>query len=132
MAFVRFTEAGRSFSPKATVSSYGMIGFNDGARKRFRLDEYKSAVLYYDADNRRIGVELTNDEHAQGARKIRFRVTGADIAAKSFVDFFGIAVPETTVYPLAKDQDSGFLVIDLAQGIARGKGTKGRGKIHGG
>jgi len=119
VAFVRFTESGRSFSPRASLSRYGMLGFNDGARKRFHMDEYKFVVLYYDADIRRIGIELTNDADAPGARRIRFRKTGADVAARSFVDFFGIATQDTTLFPMEIDLITGFVAIDLDCGKAR-------------
>jgi hypothetical protein len=36
MSFVKFTESGRSFAPKASISTSGVINFNYGALKRFR------------------------------------------------------------------------------------------------
>jgi len=119
MAFIKFTEHGRSYSAKVSISRNGMLSFSDGARKRFEMDKLAICVLYYDPDTRRIGVEFTADEKAEGARKIRLRSTGADVAAKSFVEFFNIGVQETTIFPLERDEDTGLAVIDLDSGKRR-------------
>ena len=124
MPFVKFTETGRSYAARASLSSIGVIGLHDGTRRRYGLDKYAFCVLYYDRDTKRIGIELTNNPEDPGARKITMREkTGAEIRARNFVDFFGIAVQETTVYLVAKDDSSGLLVIDMATGKKRGGGT---------
>lgn len=119
MAFIKFTEGGRSYAAKASLSKSGMLSISDGARRRFRLDDFGFCILYYDPETSKIGAELTADEKAEGARRIRFRPTGADIAAKSFVDFFGIDARETKTYQIEQDAETGMLVIDLTQGKRR-------------
>jgi hypothetical protein len=96
-----------------------MISFSDGARKRYHMDEYKFCVLYYDADTRRVGIEFSNDESAEGAIKIRFRATGADVAAKSFCDYFDIGIHDTKLYDIEKDDETGLATLDLKSGKAR-------------
>ena len=113
MAFERFTQGRRSYAPKASLNKSGVIGMNEGARQRFRLEEFKFAVLYYDRDAQRIGIQLTNDPNEAGARKLRLRPTGADVSARSFFQFFELDVQETRSRPLAKDQKTGYLIIDL-------------------
>jgi len=119
MAFIKFTESGRSFSPRATISTYGTLSFSDGARWRFSLDTYAYAILYYDPDTRRIGIELTNERDAKGTRKLRHRKTGSDMAVKPFLDYFSIHIETTTLYDIARDRKSGMLVIDLKTGRPR-------------
>jgi len=119
MAFIRFTQSGRSFAAKASISRTGMLSLNDGARRRFGIDRFKYCVLYYDPDTRRVGMEFTDDAEAEGVRKVRLRKTGADVAARSFVDFFDLGIRETTAFPVERDEGTGYLVIDLAQGTER-------------
>jgi len=127
MGFVRFADKGRGHAPRASISPSGLIGLNRGTLRKFRLDQYKYCVLYYDADTQRIGIELTTDESAEGARSLRIRhpggteASGADISAKGFLDYFDVGVTATTVYPIVRDADSGLLAIRLSEGKARRK-----------
>ena len=122
MAWTKFTEGGRSFAPRATISMNGSLSFNEGACARFKIKDAPVAVLYYDDEQHRVGVELSTDPQTDGARKIRRRRMGADIAAKPFLDKFDIQPPSTMLYPLARDEESGYLVIRLDEGKPRNKG----------
>ena len=124
MPFVRFTEGGKSFSPRATLSVRGLLSFNEGACRKYKIEEGAYGVLYYDRDTHRVAVELTKDESQPGARKIRLRKTGADIAAKSFVAYFDIELAKTTMYDIGTDSSTGWLVIDLNNGRERQAGTQ--------
>jgi hypothetical protein len=119
MAFIKFTETGKSFSARSSISPKGMIGLNDGARRKFCLERFSFAVLYYDSEKSMVGIELTNDENAEGAIKIRLRTTGADIAAKSFFDFFEIAPTVTTVYSIKNGEHDNWIIVDLNSGKER-------------
>lgn len=124
MAFVRFTNSGKSFSPRASLGRTGLLGLNDGARRKFDLDQHPYCALYYDAEQMMIGIELLDDNATDGAQKIRLRKTGADIAIKSFIEFFAIEVKETTLYGVTRDESTGYLVIDMKNGRKRGIGRK--------
>jgi hypothetical protein len=119
MAFVKFTETGKSFSARSSISPKGMISLNDGARRKFCLEKFSFAVLYYDSEKSMVGIELTNNENAEGAIKIRLRTTGADIAAKSFVDFFEISPTVTTMYSIKNGEQDNWIVVDLNSGKER-------------
>jgi hypothetical protein len=101
-----------------------MIGLNDGARRRFQLDDYQYCILYFDPESKRVGIELTNDKDVEGAQKIRFRKTGSDVAGRSFLSFFGIEGLETATYPLSKDEGTGYLIIDMTKGRVRSSSSK--------
>lgn len=119
MAFLKYTETGRSHVAKATLAQSGRLSFSDGARKRFGMDEYTHCVLYYDPETQRVGIEMINDEKAEGAIRLRHRATGSDVSAKSFADFFSIGPAVTTSYTVTRDASNGWLVIDLREGRAR-------------
>lgn len=122
MPFVKFTEKGRAFAPKATLSRSGMLSFNDGAYRRFGMKEFDYCVLYYDADTKRIGVQMTNEATSDGARKLRPRTGGgADISAKSFCDYFALGVTETTIYDaqVTSIPEGEIVIIDLNHGTVR-------------
>ena len=121
MAFVKFTETGKSFAARASISPRGMLSFNDGARRKYKLDQYKFCVLYYDAEAKLVGVELTNDEQASGAIKLRIRTTGADLGAKSFIDFFEIAPKNTCMYDIRQGESEEWVIIDLTTARERKK-----------
>ena len=124
MVFEKFTQTGRSFAPKASISTYGTLSFNDGARRRYQMDDYTHCILYYDRDTHRVGVELTNDKSIQGSRTLRHRTTGSDVSAKPFVDYFNIHIAGTTYYDLDKDEQTGLLVFDLLKGTMRKRKTR--------
>ena len=119
MPFIKYTERGRSYAPKASISRSGMLSFSEGARRRFDMDKYSHCVLYYDPEDRKVGLQLTNDADAEGARKLRLRTTGADVAAKSCVDYFDLMIGGTTSYSVDLDVSTGYVTIDLNTGKSR-------------
>ena len=122
MAFEKFTETGKSFVARVSISPRGMLNFTDGARRRFRMDDYSHCVLYYDKDTQRIGMEMVKGDSAEGSVKLRIRKTGADIGIKSFIDFFAIAPKKTTMYEVRSGEEQHWVVIDLKTGRERQSG----------
>lgn len=124
MAFVKFTEVNKSFVARVSISPRGMLNFTDGARKRYHLDDYDFCVLYYDNDDQIIGVELTRDEQAEGAIKIRKRITGADLGIKNFLDYFGIVPKKTSMYEIEQGDPQNWINIKLGTARERKEGKK--------
>ncbi len=116
MAFERFTKTGRSFMPKVSIWSRGQIGFSVGAVNRYKVDQYNYVVFLYDADNKKVAFEFTNDEKEAGAAKLNKRNTGVIVGAKSFLDYYGVDYKETRQYVLEHDEESNLYVIDLQEG----------------
>ena len=114
MSFERFTQVGRGYKPKVSITRSGLIGFNQGAVKHFELGNYDWAILYYDKDNDRIGIGLTNDENEEGVCKLRKRSSGADVSARSFFDYYGIEYNQTNKYDAEWDENEGMLVVCLS------------------
>lgn len=124
MVFVKFTETGKSFVPKVSISSRGLVNFSQGSCKRFNLSKYKVCVAYYDGDNRKIGFEFLENEEAEGAINLRLRRIGADIGAKSFLTYFNILPNETMMYPAEAGEHENWIVVDLSKGEERKNSDK--------
>lgn len=113
MSFERFTQVGRGYKPKVSVTKSGLLGFNQGAVKHFRLDHYDWAVLYYDKDSGRIGIELTNNENEDGVCKLRKRAAGADISARSFFEYYRINYELTNRYDAIWNEGENKIIVEL-------------------
>ena len=111
MAFERFTRVGgRGYTPKASIWKRGQIGFNQGAVERFNLKEFDFAVLFYDRDEKKIGVRFLNDGSEDGANKIIKGKTGIFVSAKAFLDFYEISHSVTRRYDVEHDKESGLYI----------------------
>ena len=115
MAFEKFTRTrGKVDTPKVSIWSRGQIGLNKGAVDEFNLGQYKYAVLYYDKDNEKIGIEFTNDGKAEGISKMIARKNaGTSISALAFLQHYRIDFSETAKYDIEHDEESGLYVFDL-------------------
>ena len=107
MAFVKFTKTrSRIDTPKVSIWTRGQMGFNQGAVNEYKLYSYKYAVLYYDEDSKRVGIELTNEKSAEGAIKLVSRKNaGSSFSARAFLKTYRIDYSETKQYKLAYDKD---------------------------
>ena len=91
MAWEKFTMTRRSFKPRISIRGKSQIGFNTAAIEDFKLKDYKFAVLFYDKENKRIGIKLTNDKDEEGVRKLRVKeLTGASLPARTFIEYYKI------------------------------------------
>ena len=113
MAFERFIKSGRSYAPKVSIWTRGQIGFNRGAVNKMSMKDYKFAVLFYDRDNKRIGIRFTNNPNEEGATKITFGSTGAFVSARAFLDYYEIPREETRRYNISYDEKNDLWVFDL-------------------
>ena len=51
--------------------------------------------MFYDPDNKLIGIELTNDDSAEGLHNIGKRKSGMMISAKAFLDYNDVDLSKT-------------------------------------
>ena len=111
--FLKFTEVDASFAARVTVRQRtGQIGFNRGAINRFRVHDYKYAVLYFDAQARVVGIELVNDQ-VEGAIAIKWSPSNTYVRAKNFMDCWGIDYATSHSHELKRDDASGLLYFQL-------------------
>lgn len=113
MAFERFTKTGRGYTPKISIWTRGQIGFNQGAVERFKLRDFNYALLYFDKDEKKIGVQFTNDATEEGANKVVKGKTGIFISAKAFLDYYDITHSKTKRYNVNYDTENGMYVLEL-------------------
>jgi hypothetical protein len=90
------------------------------------MDKSSYAVLYYDAGAKLIGVQLTTDAKADGARKVRLQQSGAAVSTRGFAEFFGISIPEAVTVDVGKDSKTGYLTLALANGKPSRKGARSK------
>jgi hypothetical protein len=102
MGFEFFEEDGRSFAPRASIRKNGQIGFNQGAIKRFNIENDELVAIGYDRENRAIAIKRLAQAQ-KGAKKITVRENNAWISAKGFLDFFGINYDAGKAFSLSQE-----------------------------
>jgi hypothetical protein len=115
MTFEKFTKTGgRIGTPKASIWSRGQIGLNRGALERFSLDKYKFVMLFYDKENKKVGIKFTNDTTESNLIKIIHRKNGGlSFSGTAFLHYYGINYAETKKYDLEYDKTNDLYVFDL-------------------
>ncbi len=110
MSFEFFTDDGRSFAPRASIRKNGQIGFNQGAVKRFNIEDGEFVLIGFDREKKAIGVKRI-EVAEKGAKKVMVRENNAGISAKGFLDFFGISYAKKKSYDL--HEEGGILVFTI-------------------
>jgi hypothetical protein len=118
MGFQRFEgtkyRTGRIGEPMISIWTIGQISFNIDAKRRFNLDDFTHAVLFFDQDTRSIGILLTNDPNEIGALKLIIPKTGGRaISAKKFLNFHEIDYSVSKTYPLEYDREANLYVFKI-------------------
>jgi len=84
MSFKRFDKTSvRSKSPKVSFWKTGAISLNVAAVKAWNLEKYRCAILYFDAETKRIGIQFTVKE--EGFRLNEEKSGARWIHSKSFL-----------------------------------------------
>jgi hypothetical protein len=120
MPFEKFTLGGKTFSPRVAIRRSGQIGFNNGARLRFNLDSYTYVVLYYDAEDKKIGIELTTNENETGAIRLQKRQLNVSISAKSFFEYYKISYEKKQIFSPKWDESRKMIILELQPPIPEG------------
>jgi hypothetical protein len=113
MAFEKFTQTARSYRAKVSIRPNGTLGFNSGAVQKFGLDKAAFAILYYDKERNRIGIQPVANEAEEGANKINKGKTGAWLAARRFLDYYEINTEEKSRHNATWDEREGMIIVDL-------------------
>ena len=118
MGFQRFEgvkyRTGKIGAPMISIWKIGQISFNTDAKRRFKLDDFTHAVLFFDSDTRAIGIMLTNDPDEVGALKLIIPKTGGrGISAKKFLNFHDIDYSESKSYPVEYDENEKMYIFQL-------------------
>ena len=121
MGFEKFEESGSGrgrpagTDPMVSIRKSGSIGINKAALDEF-VDDSGGAVMYYDEEASRIGIELVADkDEDEAAYSITKSDSGGTIAPKAFLWKYDLIPEVTTQYePIEED---GMVVIDLENPI---------------
>lgn len=116
--FQKFTETETSFSARITIRQTGHFGFNVGAINRFGIAGFDFVVLYFDPEQRVIGMELQKSP-TENSIEIKKSESNTFIRAKNFCDRFGIDYSGSHRFELRKDDESGFLYFELRKELTK-------------
>jgi hypothetical protein len=112
--FERYTQRGRSFKPKIAIRKRGQIGFNKGAIKKFKIDDFENAILFINKERTKIAIKFTNDSEEEGAMNLVKRSSNYFVSGKAFLDYYEIEYDKTSSYT-AHAIESNIAVIDLTE-----------------
>ena len=72
--FEKFTAIGGSFAQKVSIRNTGALGLSQGVMRKQNLTEgHWYAVLYFDEENKAIGIRFTEDGEEDGAIRVQRR-----------------------------------------------------------
>lgn len=119
MPFEKFEDAGRGrgrppgSDPMISLRKSGSIGINQAAVEEYFADE-DGAVMYYDEEENRIGIEPVADKDADDAAYTVSKTdSGATVAAQAFLEEYDLLPEITTQYDPEWDEDEGLVTVDL-------------------
>ncbi len=114
MDFELFTQFGRGHRPTCSIRSNGQIGLNQGAIRRFRLED-GFVALYYDRNARVVGIKPVPKD-APGATRLIVKPNNAFVSARSFLEFYAIPYRgRTSTYEVEWSNDYDMLLVDLSK-----------------
>ncbi|GAB6878816.1 hypothetical protein JCM17823_10900 [Halorubrum gandharaense] len=121
MGFEKFEESGSGrgrpagTDPMISLRKSGSIGINKAALDEF-VGDSGGAIMYYDADASRIGIELVADkDEDEAAYSITKSDSGGTIAPKAFLRKYDLIPDVTTQYE--PTEEDGMVVLDLDEPI---------------
>jgi len=119
MAFVKFeTPKMGQEMPKIEILKRGEININREASVLYKLYKFEYAILYYDPDKKKVGVQLTNDELDPACIKIVKKKDGSCImSAVSFLKYYNINYDKTINFNPEFDEDNDMIIFDLSKGL---------------
>lgn len=83
--FQKFTDVGKRFEDRITVTRNRAVGFPTQFYKQNGLKNFKYGVLFYDSKKNAIGIKFTNDESEEGRTTINHSTNyGGHLLANSF------------------------------------------------
>lgn len=119
MAFEKFDETGQGrgrpagSDPMVSLRKSGSIGVNQAALDEYFQDQ-EGAILYYDNDSNRIGIEPVADKDADDAAyTVSKASSGGTIAAQAFLEQYDLLPNVTTQYTPSWDDDNDLLTVAL-------------------
>ena len=105
MAFEKFiAPKKKGFAPKLSIRRGAQIGVNYGAVEKFGLEKYEYAMLYYDKENKRIGIKPSKEKE-KGTLRLRIKDKSGSISARSFLEYYSIDYKSKHSYPARFEEE---------------------------
>ena len=101
-------------APKVTIQARGLIEFNEGAIRKFVLSRFNYAVLFYDQETNRIGIQFVNNSSERGTIKIIKKPNGIAIPAAFFLRQHNLLQNLSVSYKVAYSGEHDMYIIQLA------------------
>ncbi len=119
MGFEKFDETGRGrgrpagTDPKISLRKSGSIGVNQAAVEEYFAED-DGAVLYFDGEENRVGIEPVEDSDAdEAAYTVSKTDSGGTIAGQAFLEEYDLLPDITTQYVPEWDDEDGLVTVDL-------------------
>lgn len=119
MGFEKFDESGRGrgrragTEPMISIRKSGSIGANQPVTEEY-FEGMDGAVMYFDEDTNRVGIEPVEDTDAdEAAYTVSKTESGGTIAPKAFLREYDLIPDVTTQYAPEWDEDADLISIDL-------------------
>lgn len=119
MGFEKFDEAGSGrgrpagTTPMISLRKSGSVGVNQATLDEHFADD-DGAIMYYDEEETRIGIEPVADKDAdEAAYTVSKSDSGGTIAAQAFLERYDLLPDITTQYDPTWDDDAELISIDL-------------------
>ena len=134
MAFQRFIGGREKASaPKIIIQAKGLLEFNEGAIRKFALNRFNYAVLYYDQEENWIGVQLINNSGERGALRVIKKPNGLVVPAGLFLTQHGLLKNRSIAYNVIYSGEHDMYIVRLPgqEEKASGKEPKPAEATHG-
>jgi hypothetical protein len=118
MGFEKFEKGSYqgSSQPRVTLRQSDSIGLSSVIVEEY-FDDVDGAVLYYDEDENKVGIEPADTEENTDAYAVTSTSGSGSIQASSMMRRYELTPEETTAYEPEWDDELGMLVIDLDEPV---------------
>lgn len=114
MSFEKFTPSLKKNRPLASISTLARLSLNEACVDSFGLEGLNFAELFYDSEEKLIGIHFQATQTDDTLRVQRRKNSGLFLNMKSFFHTYGIDYSETYFCSVTQDaKDKKFIIVDL-------------------
>lgn len=103
--------------PTVTFWTSGEMRFSEEAIRKYQVDDFLYAELFFDEPKRVLGIRLS-PEKREGALKLKRSKNGTTLRIEGLLAHYGLPIRQSLVRPLTRDKESGMLLVRL-RGVGR-------------
>jgi len=116
MAFERYLRRKGFFTkPLVSIWKTGLISINDSAHRQLGLEKMTHAVLFYDRDNKKIGLRFVDSSKEEGAIRLGKRKGSTYIYARGFLGYYGVDLSKALRFTPVHDEKHNIFVLEAEQ-----------------